>query len=155
MSINKVPSKNFQLLGVASTTILLAFLTALFVSLMLSKKEDFALLQLQFTIFGTTLSYLSAVIAAYAILTKRSYDKRLHELDVQDKIQVLQTQFAKQESFTEEEIKAHQKTLEEEQESIYKECHNIFAFDATCNAHILLSIALISLGGAFQIAGAI
>jgi hypothetical protein len=155
MSIHKIHSVRTQIFIIAAVTLVVAGLCGNFFPELFTEKFGTDLTIAKLNVFGLTLSYLSVIVAAYALIARSSYDKRIAELENEDKYSSLKKQKSVMDACTQEKIDATKKEFEAEQVKIYEECHHYFAFDATARSHVYLSIMLVAIGGVFQIQAAL
>ena len=150
MSKNTVYTKKEQIIRVAIVVLLMAFSTGYFFGFLV--KDNLGLF---YNVTGITLSYAAVIVAAYKIISEKTYKIRFEELSEEDAKQRLERDYKKTNVFTEEEVIENRKSFESAQDPINTELERFLEIDDVAKAHIKLSILLVALGAIFQIVGAI
>jgi hypothetical protein len=144
----KIFSKN-QILWATSTTVVLVSLAA---GYMLGYKTSMSAF---YSVVGIFMSYSSVIVAAFVIIAPDNYSVRLLELVVEDTSQRQERDFGNLNVSTDEEKDTIKNNFETQQKPLNKEIDHMIQFDDVAKAHVKLSIAIVALGAAFQVAGAI
>lgn len=154
-SINRILKPRKQLISTLIIVLSVSIATAFIMVGAFSTKEGEDWYKALASVFGTALSYLSVIVAAYHLIAKSNYEKRIKELEEYEDVKRLEKEIRESEAVSKEQLDEAKKKFAKAQEIVYAEFKYYLAFDETAAAHVYLSIAMVAFGGAFLIYSAI